>query len=111
MQIVLPDNFSMSIRFVSLPFHIVRARVCLFLCSRECLIGRRDRTAIIARSLYCIEEAIFREVVRRVIPTKNVFTCHENDCHVLDHMFLVCVLFCVSTLSYDCPYLPFTFKT
>ena len=24
---------------------------------------------------------------RRVIPAKNIFTCHENDCHVLDHMF------------------------
>ena len=34
-----------------------------FLRPRERLIGRHDRTAIIARSLCRVEEAIFREVV------------------------------------------------
>ena len=54
----------MSIRFVSVSFHIVRARARQsFLRSHQCLIGRRDRTAIIARSPCRMEEAIFQEVV------------------------------------------------
>ena len=54
----------MSIRFVSVSLRIVCAHVrqsFLRLCER--LIGRHDRTAIIARSLCRMEEAIFREVV------------------------------------------------
>ena len=35
----------------------------LFLCSREGLVGSHDRTAVIARSPCCVEEAIFGEIV------------------------------------------------
>ena len=38
---------------------------------------------------------------RRVIPAKNVFTRHENDYHVLDHMFRLCFVLRFDTVLWS----------
>ena len=60
----ISNIISMSIPFVSSSFCIVHTHAHqLFLRSRKLLIGRHDRTAVIACSPCRVEEAIFQEVV------------------------------------------------